>query len=81
VTAAVAAAAVASAAVAAVPVPPAAVHFYRAASGPWPLPAQYHPFYTYWFMGATKRYMLPQSDESIDQLVQLLDRQQQQQQQ
>jgi hypothetical protein len=51
---------------------------------PWPLPAEFQPFYGYWVQGPRKRYMLPQPDEEIDQLVQQLDRplpQRQQQQQ
>lgn len=51
----------------------------------WPLPPEFQPFYGYWLQGPRKRYMLPQPDESIDQLVKVLDKppvhgQQQQQQ-
>lgn len=52
----------------------AVVKASKGASAPWPLPAQFQPFYTYWLQGPRKRYMLPQPDEWIDQLVQQLDR-------
>lgn len=45
---------------------------------------EFQPFYGYWVQGPRKRYMLPQPDDEIDQLVQQLDRplpQRQQQQQ
>jgi hypothetical protein len=48
---------------------------------PWPLPAEFQPFYGYWLQGPRKRYMLPQPDDSIDQLVHALDKPQRQQQQ
>jgi hypothetical protein len=45
---------------------------------PWPLPAEFQPFYGYWLQGPRKRYMLPQPDDSIDQLVHALDKPQHQ---